>query len=196
MVDVIFNGYNCSVFVYGATGAGKTHTMLGSSDNPGIIFRTGKKQYGLSKVSLTSDIPRRLQNWPIFHCFFDYRKDLQVISHWCVQSKSALRGRKIDNFEIQRYDMLLLPLNSFFHLFLSFICLTLFSHFFPPCFHHFSNCTEEAETANFVKKLCNPAWFTMEVLIFSLFQRRTVNPAQYPSTPAKKKHPSFEQQLA
>ena len=95
MVDVIFNGYNCSVFVYGATGAGKTHTMLGSSDNPGIIFRTGKKQYGLSKVSLTSDIPRRLQNWPIFHCFFDYRKDLQGISHWCVQSKSALRGRKI-----------------------------------------------------------------------------------------------------
>ena len=44
MVDVIFNGYNCSVFVYGATGAGKTHTMLGSSDNPGIIFRTGKKK--------------------------------------------------------------------------------------------------------------------------------------------------------
>ena len=41
IVDVIFNGYNCSVFVYGATGAGKTHTMLGSSDNPGIIFRTG-----------------------------------------------------------------------------------------------------------------------------------------------------------
>ena len=50
MVDVIFNGYNCSVFVYGATGAGKTHTMLGSSDNPGIIFRTGKKtQYRLQK---------------------------------------------------------------------------------------------------------------------------------------------------
>ena len=50
MVDVIFNGYNCSVFVYGATGAGKTHTMLGSSDNPGIIFRTGKKtRYRLQK---------------------------------------------------------------------------------------------------------------------------------------------------
>ena len=54
MVDVIFNGYNCSVFVYGATGAGKTHTMLGSSDNPGIIFRTGKKN--------SADIPRRPQN--------------------------------------------------------------------------------------------------------------------------------------
>ena len=45
IVDVIFNGYNCSVFVYGATGAGKTHTMLGSSDNPGIIFRTVMELY-------------------------------------------------------------------------------------------------------------------------------------------------------
>ena len=32
LVDVLFQGYNCSVFVYGATGAGKTHTMLGSKD--------------------------------------------------------------------------------------------------------------------------------------------------------------------
>ena len=29
LVDIIFNGYNCSVFAYGATGAGKTFTMLG-----------------------------------------------------------------------------------------------------------------------------------------------------------------------
>ena len=29
-----------SVFVYGATGAGKTYTMLGTKDNPGITFRT------------------------------------------------------------------------------------------------------------------------------------------------------------
>ena len=37
--------YNCSVFVYGATGAGKTHTMLGSENNPGITFRTVKELY-------------------------------------------------------------------------------------------------------------------------------------------------------
>ena len=29
-----------SVFAYGATGAGKTHTMLGSRDNPGVIYQT------------------------------------------------------------------------------------------------------------------------------------------------------------
>ena len=29
LVETLFNGYNCSVFAYGATGAGKTFTMLG-----------------------------------------------------------------------------------------------------------------------------------------------------------------------
>lgn len=31
---------NTIVFAYGATGAGKTHTMLGTQQNPGIIFLT------------------------------------------------------------------------------------------------------------------------------------------------------------
>ena len=30
LIDTVFQGYNCSVFAYGATGAGKTFTMLGS----------------------------------------------------------------------------------------------------------------------------------------------------------------------
>lgn len=30
------------MFAYGATGAGKTHTMLGSQDNPGVMYRTMK----------------------------------------------------------------------------------------------------------------------------------------------------------
>ncbi|XP_015171763.1 PREDICTED: kinesin-like protein KIF18A [Polistes dominula] len=36
----LLNGYNCSVFAYGATGAGKTHTMLGSANDPGLTYRT------------------------------------------------------------------------------------------------------------------------------------------------------------
>ena len=28
-METVFNSYNCSVFAYGATGAGKTFTMLG-----------------------------------------------------------------------------------------------------------------------------------------------------------------------
>ena len=33
-------GYNASVFAYGPTGAGKTHTMLGTEDNPGIMINS------------------------------------------------------------------------------------------------------------------------------------------------------------
>lgn len=35
LVQSVMEGYNCSVFVYGATGAGKTFTMLGNDDNLG-----------------------------------------------------------------------------------------------------------------------------------------------------------------
>ncbi|TRY74073.1 hypothetical protein TCAL_06712 [Tigriopus californicus] len=45
LIDVLFSGYNCSVFVYGATGAGKTHTMLGSLENPGLTYRTVLELY-------------------------------------------------------------------------------------------------------------------------------------------------------
>ena len=38
MIDGIMQGYNASVFAYGATGAGKTYTMLGTEDEPGIMM--------------------------------------------------------------------------------------------------------------------------------------------------------------
>ncbi|KAF7271895.1 hypothetical protein GWI33_015284 [Rhynchophorus ferrugineus] len=40
LVDTLMNGYNCSVFAYGATGAGKTYTMIGTEESPGITFLT------------------------------------------------------------------------------------------------------------------------------------------------------------
>nr|XP_020653714.1 kinesin-like protein KIF18B [Pogona vitticeps]XP_020653715.1 kinesin-like protein KIF18B [Pogona vitticeps]XP_020653716.1 kinesin-like protein KIF18B [Pogona vitticeps] len=45
ILDGVLNGYNCSVFAYGATGAGKTHTMLGSEKEPGIMFLTMEELY-------------------------------------------------------------------------------------------------------------------------------------------------------
>lgn len=33
------------MFAYGATGAGKTHTMLGSQDDPGVMYRTMKELF-------------------------------------------------------------------------------------------------------------------------------------------------------
>jgi kinesin family member 18/19 len=45
VVDWLMNGYNCSVFVYGATGAGKTFTMLGNEETPGITFLTMRELF-------------------------------------------------------------------------------------------------------------------------------------------------------
>ncbi|NWH48504.1 KI18B protein, partial [Fregata magnificens] len=44
-LDSVLNGYNCSVFAYGATGAGKTYTMLGSEKSPGIMYLTMVELY-------------------------------------------------------------------------------------------------------------------------------------------------------
>ncbi|KAI9883453.1 MAG: hypothetical protein M1823_004787 [Watsoniomyces obsoletus] len=38
LLDSVLDGYNATVFAYGATGCGKTHTITGTSQQPGIIF--------------------------------------------------------------------------------------------------------------------------------------------------------------
>ncbi|CAK7290646.1 Kinesin-like protein KIF18B [Vulpes lagopus] len=45
ILDRFLQGYNCSVFAYGATGAGKTHTMLGREGDPGIMYLTTMELY-------------------------------------------------------------------------------------------------------------------------------------------------------
>lgn len=45
IIDGLLDGINCSVFAYGATGAGKTHTMLGTSEKPGVMFLTTMELY-------------------------------------------------------------------------------------------------------------------------------------------------------
>ncbi|XP_063338103.1 kinesin-like protein KIF22 [Pelmatolapia mariae] len=51
----ILNGQNASVFAYGPTGAGKTHTMLGSSEQPGVIPRAVREVFKLVKAKDASD---------------------------------------------------------------------------------------------------------------------------------------------
>lgn len=46
----ILNGQNASVFAYGPTGAGKTHTMLGSSEEPGVIPRAVREVFNLVRA--------------------------------------------------------------------------------------------------------------------------------------------------
>ena len=39
------DGFNSTVFAYGATGAGKTHTMLGTAEKPGIMYQTMRELF-------------------------------------------------------------------------------------------------------------------------------------------------------
>nr|CAH7750293.1 unnamed protein product [Callosobruchus chinensis] len=45
LIDSLMDGRNCSVFAYGATGAGKTYTMTGTQETPGITFLTMKELF-------------------------------------------------------------------------------------------------------------------------------------------------------
>lgn len=45
LLDCVLDGYNATAFAYGATGCGKTYTILGTPENPGIIFLTMKELY-------------------------------------------------------------------------------------------------------------------------------------------------------
>ncbi|EEY58222.1 kinesin-like protein [Phytophthora infestans T30-4] len=40
LIHGVLNGFNATVFAYGCTGAGKTFTMLGTKEEPGIMART------------------------------------------------------------------------------------------------------------------------------------------------------------
>lgn len=53
LLDSVLDGYNATVFAYGATGCGKTHTILGNPDDPGVIFLTMQELY--ARIELLSD---------------------------------------------------------------------------------------------------------------------------------------------
>ncbi|KAI1488428.1 kinesin motor domain-containing protein [Biscogniauxia mediterranea] len=53
LLDSVLDGYNATVFAYGATGCGKTHTITGTSQMPGIIFLTMQELF--EKIAERSD---------------------------------------------------------------------------------------------------------------------------------------------
>ncbi|KAJ3148018.1 kinesin-like protein Klp5 [Geranomyces michiganensis] len=45
LLDGVLNGFNATVFAYGATGCGKTHTITGTTEDPGIIWLTMRELF-------------------------------------------------------------------------------------------------------------------------------------------------------
>lgn len=67
-----------SVFAYGATGAGKTHTMLGSEHSPGIMYFT--------MVELYKRIEARKQE-KSFEVLVSYQEVRCGCRHWVTLTK-------------------------------------------------------------------------------------------------------------
>ncbi|KAJ1914678.1 hypothetical protein H4219_004678 [Mycoemilia scoparia] len=57
LIENVFNGLDTTIFCYGVTGAGKTHTIQGNENEPGIIPRAFKQIFQLAhnNVSPTGD---------------------------------------------------------------------------------------------------------------------------------------------
>lgn len=53
LLDSVLDGYNATVFAYGATGCGKTHTITGTAQQPGIIFLTMQELF--ERISETTE---------------------------------------------------------------------------------------------------------------------------------------------
>ncbi|CAD7948653.1 unnamed protein product [Amoebophrya sp. A25] len=47
LVQSAFDGYNVTIFAYGQTGAGKTYTMTGKPDDPGVVPRACKEVFSI-----------------------------------------------------------------------------------------------------------------------------------------------------
>ena len=62
LIEGVLNGYNATVFAYGATGAGKTFTMLGAESNPGIMPLTLKELFTKVK-QFKSEREYKLKFW-------------------------------------------------------------------------------------------------------------------------------------
>uniref|UniRef100_A0A8C5NKR3 Kinesin-like protein n=1 Tax=Junco hyemalis TaxID=40217 RepID=A0A8C5NKR3_JUNHY len=62
LLDTLLAGYNCSVFAYGASGVGKTHTMMGTKRTPGIVHLATVELYKrLERIKPQPDLHVLLQ---------------------------------------------------------------------------------------------------------------------------------------
>ena len=55
LLDNIMNGFNSTVFAYGATGSGKTYTMVGTDSNPGLMVKSIQDLFAKVNEQQTAD---------------------------------------------------------------------------------------------------------------------------------------------
>lgn len=76
LLDGLLRGYNCACFAYGATGAGKTYTMIGTPEQPGVMVLTMNELFTrLATLSVTHTYSITLSYLEIYN---EHVRDLLV----------------------------------------------------------------------------------------------------------------------
>jgi kinesin family protein 18/19 len=104
-------GYNASVFAYGSTGAGKTYTMLGTEENPGIMLLSIEELFNsIENLSFERDYKLKISYVEVYNenikdlltdkteCL-DLRED--TVKGVCVAGVTEIMTTNVD--EIMRY---------------------------------------------------------------------------------------------
>ncbi len=56
LLEEVLEGYNATIFAYGATGSGKTYTMVGNGENPGIMVRVVSDLFSMIELKKNKKI--------------------------------------------------------------------------------------------------------------------------------------------
>jgi kinesin family protein 18/19 len=67
LIDDVLKGYNCTCFAYGATGAGKTYTMIGTKNNPGVIGLTMNELFQQIEMDVTKQYQVKISYLEIYN---------------------------------------------------------------------------------------------------------------------------------
>ncbi|RLU18920.1 hypothetical protein DMN91_009278 [Ooceraea biroi] len=89
----VLSGYNATVFAYGATGSGKTHTMVGTSTNPGIMVRALNDIFlGAKKLRNDAEFTVTMSYMEIYN---ENIRDLLNPSSGYLDLRDDTRGRNV-----------------------------------------------------------------------------------------------------
>ena len=63
----MLDGFNATVFAYGATGAGKTYTMVGNPDSPGVMVRSISDLFGLIEKQINKEFKIKISYVEVYN---------------------------------------------------------------------------------------------------------------------------------
>lgn len=93
LIKHVISGHNCTVFAYGATGSGKTYTMVGSHADSGLMVRSMESLFAQSAqlhkdedVTITAsylEVYNEVQNSHVFESqMMSYLVQLRLAYTW------------------------------------------------------------------------------------------------------------------